>query len=197
MTIPRKLLAVAAVAWLAACTSQKEPAEQTAASIEASLEEIRADAQQYAAEQLQAADASVNRLKDQLARQDYSAVMQTAPSVRAELTALRTTVAEGKANAEAVAAAAQQEWDELNAAVPPLVEKLQARVDQLAKTRKYPKGMDKAAYEAARNGFEGLKTEWTEATAEFASGDAASAVRKARNAKVKAEELINQLEVQA
>jgi hypothetical protein len=197
MSIPRKLLAVVAVAWLAACTSQKEPAEKAAASIEASLEEIRVDAQQYAAEQLQAADASVKRLKDQLARQDYSAVMQTAPSVRAELAALRTTVTEGKANAESVAAAAQQEWDELNAAVPPLVEKLQARVDQLAKTRKYPKGMDKAAYEAARNGFEGLKTEWTEATAEFASGQAASAVRKARNAKVKAEELINQLEVQA
>jgi hypothetical protein len=197
MPTPRKLLAILAVAWLAACTSQKEPAEQTTASIEASLEEIRADAQQYAAEQLQAADASVNRLKGHLARQDYSAVMQTAPSVRAELAALRTTVTEGKANAESVAAAAQQEWDELNAAVPPLVEKLQARVDQLARTRKYPKGMDKAAYEAARSGFEGLKAEWTEATAEFAAGEAASAVRKARNAKVKAEELIDQLEVPA
>jgi hypothetical protein len=197
MRIPRKLLAVAAVALLAACTSQKEPAEKTAASIEASLNEVRADAQQYAAEQLQAAEASVNRLKEQLARQDYSAVMQTAPSVRAELAALRTTVTEGKANAEAVAAAAQQEWDELNAAVPPLVEKLQARVDQLAKTRKYPKGMDKPAFEAARSGFEGLKAEWTEATAEFASGEAASAVRKARNAKTRAEELITQLEVQA
>jgi hypothetical protein len=192
----RKILALAALALLAACTSQKEPAEQTAANIEASLNEIRTDAQQYAAEQLQAAEASVNRLKGQLAKQDYSAVMQTAPAVRAELGALRTAVTEAKANAEAVAAAAQQEWDELNAAVPPLVEKLQARVDQLAKSRKYPKGMDKAAFESARNGFEGLKTEWSEASAEFASGEAASAVRKARNAKAKAEELINVLEVQ-
>ena len=90
----RKLLAVAAVALLAACTSQKEPAEQTTASIEAGLNEIRADAQQYAAEQLQAADASVNRLKEHLARQDYSAVMQMAPAIRAELAALRTTVTE-------------------------------------------------------------------------------------------------------
>jgi hypothetical protein len=192
-----KILAVAAVALLAACTSQKEPAEQAAASIEASLNEIRADAQQYAADQLQAADASVNRLKEQLARQDYSAVMQTAPAVRAELSALRTTVTDAKANAESVAAAAQQEWDDLNAAVPPLVEKLQARVDQLTKTRKYPKGMDKTAFEAAKTGFEGLKTEWTEASSEFASGEAASAVRKARNAKAKAEELMTRLEVQA
>ena len=193
----RKLLAVAAVALLAACTSQKEPAEQTTASIEAGLNEIRADAQQYAAEQLQAADASVNRLKEHLARQDYSAVMQMAPAIRAELAALRTTVTEARADAESVAAAAQQEWDDLSAAVPPLVEKLQARVDQLSKTRKYPKGMDKAGFEAARSGFETLKTEWNEASAEFTSGQAASAVRKARSAKARAEELVNQLEVQA
>ena len=47
-------------------------------------------------------------------------------------------------------AAAQSEWNELTASVPPMVEKLQARVDQLSKTRKYPKGMDKAAFEAAK-----------------------------------------------
>src|SRR5688572_31493247 len=50
--------------------------------------------QQFAAEQLQTAEASVNRLKAHLARQDYSAVMQTAPSVRAELAALQTTRSE-------------------------------------------------------------------------------------------------------
>ena len=78
-----------------------------------------------------------------------------------------------------------------------MVEKLQARVDQLSKTHKYPKGMDKAAFEAAKTGFESLKTEWTEAGSEFTSGQAANAVRKARSAKAKAEELIQQLEVPA
>jgi hypothetical protein len=191
-----QVFALAATVLLMACGSQKEPAEQAMASIESSFNEVRADAQQYAAEQLQATEASVNRLKEQLAKQDYSAVMQLAPSVRAELSALRTTVNEAKANAEAVAAAAQTEWNELSASVPPMVEKLQARVDQLAKSRKYPKGMDKAAFESAKSGFETLKTEWTEASAEFASGEAASAVRKARSAKARAEELINQLEIQ-
>jgi hypothetical protein len=76
-----------------------------------------------------------------------------------------------------------------------MVEKLQARVDQLSKTRRYPHGMDKAAFDSAKANFESLKTEWTEAGSEFASGQAASAVRKARSAKAKAEELINALEV--
>jgi len=145
---------------------------------------------------LLATETSVDRLKANLAKQDYGAVVVGAPSVSAEVSALKETITEAKADAEATVAAAQAEWTDLNAKVPALVEKLQARVDQLAKTHKYPKGMDKAAFDAAKTGFEELKTEWTEASSEFASGEAASAVRKARAAKSKAEELVTQLEVQ-
>jgi hypothetical protein len=140
-------------------------------------------------------EASVNRLKENLAKQDYRQVVMGAPSVASEVTALKEQVATAKADAEATMAAAKAEWDDLSASVPPMVEKLQARVDQLAKSRKYPKGMDKAGFDAAKANFESLKTEWTEAGSEFASGQAASAVRKARGAKAKAEELINSLEV--
>jgi hypothetical protein len=194
--MPAKFITLAAAVLMAACTSQKEPAEKAVAKIDASLEEIRKDAQVYAADQLLATETSVDRLKANLAKQDYGAVVMGAPSVSAEVSALKETITEAKADAEATVAAAQAEWTDLSAKVPTLVEKLQARVDQLAKTRKYPKGMDKAAFDAARNGFEELKTEWTEASNEFASGEAASAVRKARSAKAKAEELVNQLEVQ-
>jgi hypothetical protein len=190
-----RLIALAAAAILAACANQKQPAEQAVAKIDASLSEIRADAQQYAADQLQAVDASVTRLKDNLAKQDYRAVVMGAPSVASEVAALKDQVATAKADAEATLAAAQTEWNDLTASVPPLVEKLQARVDQLSKSRKFPKGMDKAAFDSAKANFESLKTEWTEAGSEFASGQAASAVRKARSAKAKAEELINTLEV--
>jgi hypothetical protein len=192
----RTILALAATV-LVACSSQKEPAENAVAKVDASLNEFRADAQQYAADQLQTVDASVKRLKDALANKNYRVVVSAAPSVTAEIDALKTSVAEAKQEAEATLAAAQSEWSDLSTSVPPLVEKLQARVDELSKSRKYPKGMDKAAFEAAKSGFESLKTEWTEAGSEFAAGQAANAVRKARSAKAKAEELINTLEVQA
>jgi len=194
MKTPITILALALV--LLACTSQKEPAENAVAKVEASLTEVRTDAQQYAADKLQAVDESVKKLKDALANQNYRVVISAAPSVAAEVEDLKTAITQGKAEAEATLAAAQTEWNDLSASVPPLVEKLQARVDQLTKSRKYPKGMDKAAFEAAKSGFETLKTEWTEAGTEFASGQAANAVRKARNAKARAEELINALEVQ-
>jgi hypothetical protein len=192
-----RLIALAAAALLAACANQKEPAEQAVARVEASLGEIRTDAQQYAADELKNIDDSVNRLKANLARQDYGAVVMGAPSVASEVEALKQRVATAKADTEATMAAAQTEWNELTASVPPLVEKLQTRVDQLSKSRKFPKGMDKAGFDAAKANFETLKTEWTEAGSEFASGQAANAVRKARSAKAKAEELINTLEVKA
>jgi hypothetical protein len=190
-----RYIALAAAVILAACANQQQPAEQAVAKVDASLNEIRADAQQYAADQLQTVETSVNRLKDNLAKKDYRAVVMGAPSVASEIDALKEKVATAKADAEATLAAAQTEWNDLTASVPPLVEKLQARVDQLTKTRKFPKGMDKAAFDSAKTNFESLKTEWTEAGSEFASGQAASAVRKARSAKAKAEELINALEV--
>ena len=192
-----KIVALAAAAMLAACTSQKEPAERAVAKIEASLNDVRADAEKYAGDQLKSTEASVNRLKENLAKQDWSGVVVGAPSVAAEVDALKTTVFNAKTDAEATLAAAQTEWTDLNSSVPPMVEKLQARVDQLAKSKKFPKGMDKAGFETAKTDFESLKTEWTEATSEFASGQAANAVRKARGAKAKAEELITKLEVAA
>jgi hypothetical protein len=196
MKIARTILALTAVV-LMACTSQKEPAENALAKVEASLNEVRADAEQYAAEELKAADQSIANLKSRLANKEYRLVVIESSGVATRIDALKTTIAEAKANAEATLAAAQTEWNDLSASVPPLVEKLQARVDQLTRTRKYPKGMDKAAFEAAKSGFETLKTEWSEAGNEFAAGQAANAVRKARNAKARAEELMNTLEVQA
>jgi len=192
-----KIVALAAAAMLAACTSQKEPAEQAVAKIEASLNDVRADAEKYAADQLKTTEASVNRLKENLAKQDWSGVVVGAPSVASEVDALKTTVASAKADAEATLAAAQTEWSDLSGSVPPMVEKLQARVDQLAKTKKFPKGMDKAGFETVKTSVESLKTEWTEAASEFAAGQAANAVRKARSAKAAAEDLMTRLEVTA
>ena len=56
-----KIVALAAAAMLAACTSQKEPAERAVAKIEASLNDVRGDAEKYAGDQLKSTEASVNR----------------------------------------------------------------------------------------------------------------------------------------
>jgi hypothetical protein len=187
------MLAAASLA-LAACANQKEPAEQAVAKVESTLAEFHADAEKYAADELKDVDDSVKNLKNNLARKDYGSVVMAAPSVNASIAALKQTVEQRKADAEQMMAAAQTEWNDLSATLPKTVETLQARVDQLAKNHKFPKGLDKAGFDAAKTDFENLKTGWTEASAEFASGKMAEAVRKARAIKAQADELAQKLE---
>lgn len=186
-------LAAAALV-LTGCANQKEPAEQTAAKVEAALAEIHADAEQYASEELKDVDADVANLKKNLAARDYGAVLVSAPSVTSSIATLRETVAQRKADAAQVLAAAQAEWNDITASLPKAVDALQARVDQLSKTRKLPKGLDKAGFDSAKADVETLKGEWTQASTEYAEGHVADAVRKARSLKARSEDLLTRLD---
>jgi len=179
---------------LGACADQKAPAEQAVAKAESALAEFRADAEKYAADELKDVDSAVGNLKNNLARKDYGAVVMGAPPVSASIATLKETVNQRKADAEQMMAAAQTEWTDLSASVPKAVETLQARVEQLGKTRKFPQGMDKAGFEAAKADFENIKNSWTQASAEFAEGKVADAVRKGRAIKSQSEDLMTRLE---
>jgi DNA repair exonuclease SbcCD ATPase subunit len=188
------LAAIAASAvLLTACANQKEPAEKAVARIEATVAEFKADADKYAAEELKDVEKSVARLKKKLAEQDYGGALQGAPAVASTVNKLKDTVAARKAEAEEMLAAFQAEWSELNTSVPQLVSDVQARMDALSRSRRLPKGMDKAAFDKAKADFEAVKASWAQATTEFGSGMVADAVRKARAAKAKSQMLLNRL----
>lgn len=188
------MLAAASLA-LAACSNQKEPAERAFAKVQSSLAEFHADAEKYASEELKDVDADVANMKKNLDSQDYGQVVMSAPSVSSSVNNLKQTVEQRKADAEQMLAAAQTEWNDLSASVPKAVDSLQAKVDQLTKTRKLPKGMDKAGFDAAKTEFETMKNGWTQASADFAAGKVAEAVRKARAIKAQGDELMTKLEV--
>ena len=190
MRIAKMFVALTATALaLAACANHKEPAEKAIAQVESALAEIRADAEKYAPEDLKGLDESIATLKRGFGNKRYSEVLTAQPSVASAVTALKETIAKAKADSEEILAAAQAEWTELNASVPPLVDAIQGRVDTLTKSRKLPKDVDKATFETIKTDFETVKSDWTAATREYAAGAAADAVRKARAAKSKAEEI--------
>jgi chromosome segregation ATPase len=194
MRIAKTLLALAATTlMLFACANQKEPAEKAVAQVESSLAEFRADAEKYAAEELKGVEDSVAKLKANLTRKDYQAVVLGAPAVASSVRSLKETVATKKADMEAVMAAAQAEWADISAKMPQMVETLQSRIDTLSKSRKLPSGVDKATFESVKTDFETVKTQWAEASSEFASGMSADAVRKARNAKTMGESILVRL----
>jgi hypothetical protein len=184
----------AATLVLTGCANKKEPAEKAVAQVESSLAEIRADGEKYAADEFKDVNDSVGNLKSNLARHDYGAVVMGARSVNSAIVSLKETIAQRKVEADQMLEAATSEWNDLSASVPPMVDALQKRVDQLAKTRKYPGGLDKAGFDAAKTDFENLKNEWTAASAQFTEGKVAEALRKARVIKAQGDELMQKLE---
>src|SRR5687767_649544 len=128
MRIPQLLLSLAATLLLAAgCTSQEDPAKNAVAQGEAALSAVRDDAAKYAPEELKAPEATLAKFKDDVAKENYQAVLEGVPQFNAEMKTLNEAVTVKK-TAEA---AATNEWQALNTEVPKAVEEIENRMKNL------------------------------------------------------------------
>jgi hypothetical protein len=175
----------AALLLAAGCANKQEPATKAVADAEAALATIRDEAGQFAASELQAADTAIADMKARLASKDYDAVVEGAPALSQQIETLRTTTATRRTEREQANEAAKATWATLSGDVPNMVQAIQSRVDVLSKSRRLPKGLDKATFEAARADFEQMKTAWGEATAAASSGNAVEAVSRGEVAQSK------------
>jgi PBP1b-binding outer membrane lipoprotein LpoB len=189
MRISNVLMTLAATAFLiTGCSNQKTPATSAVEQAEAAMTQVRPDAEKYAPEELKTTDASLAKLKSDLAAGDYKGVVAGVPEFNKDIAALKDAVVAKQTQA----AAATNEWNTLSAEVPKTVEAIQARVDALSKA-KLPKEVNKEAFDAAKASLETMKATWAEATAAFTAGNAAEATDKGRMVQAKAEEVKGQL----
>ena len=188
--------------WLAAsvtalivfgCASQKEPAEQAVANINAALSTAHDSAAKYAPDGLQSVEAQVATLKDNLAKGDYKKVLADAPAVATAVTNLQQAAIAKQEEADTKLAQTKQQWRTLSVDVPKMVAAIQARVGELSKSRRLPKGVSKASFESAKASLESLNSAWTEATGAIANEDYAGGVAKGQAAKDKATEITHEL----
>jgi len=190
MQITKVLMGLAASTLLfTGCSNQKAPATSAVTQAEAAVAEIRDDATKYAPAELATTDATLNKMKENLAQEDYKDVIASVPQFNKDVATLRETLV-GK---QTQVIAATREWESLNAEVPKEVEAIQVRVDSLASSPKLPKEVDKHEFEAAKASLETMKSTWTEATAAFSSGNATEAADKAREVQGKVQEVKGQL----
>jgi hypothetical protein len=175
-----RFLALCSVAILfVACVNQMEPAKNALDHINSVLNAASADAQQYIPEQFAQAQAKVAGLTASFEKKDYPAVVAGAPAVLTEVSGLADAAAAKKD--EAVKALGN-EWRSLEASVPQTLTAVQARVDDLTKTKRVPKGADLGA---AKTGVADATTAWGNAQAAFKSGNPADAVTAAKDAQSK------------
>jgi len=190
------LLGLAAVL-VVGCANQKGPAEQAVAGAETALAAVRDDAQKYVPDRLQAVDAQLAALKDNLAKGDYRAALTGAPTVNSAIRSLKDAAEAKKADAGAALARAKDAWGPLSTEVPKMVDATENRVTALSKSHHLPKGVTKEGLAAARSGVDLLKSMWSEASNASASGDFTTAVTKAQAVKDKAAEIMRSLGMSA
>lgn len=177
----------------AGCSRGKDEATRAVSAAESSLAAIREDAAKYMPGELQSVESSLASLKDNLAKGDYKQVVANAPALNSSIDSLKSGVA---AKADEAAAAAS-EWTSYVASVPQMVTALQSRVDILAKSKRYPKGLDAKSFATLQSDFENMKSEWAAAMSSSTGGNPVDAVARAKSAKATGERLLQQLGMSA
>lgn len=179
MRIPALILALSANALLMACADREVPAQQILTSAEAAINESRPDAEKYAPELLQTADATLAKARQDFAAEEYQAVLDARPALNQQIVAMRESVVATQTSM----AAATHEWESLSEEVPKLVEAIEVRVDSLSGQKQ----------QAAKAELATLKATWQEAAAAFSAGNPLEAADKGRVVQMKAKDVSEQL----
>jgi hypothetical protein len=186
------LITLAAIL-LAACASQKEPAQKLLTDIESTVTAASAEAAKYVPDQLADVQSKLGALKASFDKQDYAAVVTGAPAVLSAAQGLATAAAAKK---DEVLKALNDEWSGLATALPAAVTAIQSRIDLLSKksSKKMAAGID---LDAAKAGLADAGALWSKAQAAFASGSLDEAVSTAKEVKAKLNALATSLKMEA
>lgn len=176
---------------LAACASQKEPAQKLIGDIESTVAAASTEAAKYVPDQLADVQSKLSGLKASFDKQDYAAVVTGGPAV---LTAAQGLATAAAAKKDEVLKALNDEWTGLAAALPGDVTAIQNRIAQLSKksSKKEAKGID---LEAAKSGVGDAGSLWSKAQAAFAAGNVDEAVSTAKDVKAKVEAIAASLKL--
>jgi len=176
---------------LAACAGQKEPAQKLISDVESVVTAASPEAAKYVPDQLAGVQSKLDALKASFAKQDYAAVVTTAPAVLSSAQDLATAAAAKK---DEVLKSLNDSWSALAASVPAEVAAVQNRIDQLSKKsgNKMPAGLDLNAAKGAEGEVAAL---WSKAQAAFAAGNLEEAVSTAKEVKAKVEAIAASLKL--
>ncbi len=171
---------------LGACSSAKAPAEQAIKAAEEALKAAKAEAMKYIPEQVRNAEEALKAAKEKFEKRDYPAAVSAANAVLAKAKDLVSSSASRKAELT-------KNWEELSAGLPKTIAEIKSRITVLSRSRKLPKGLDKAKLESAKIGLDEVGREWEEADKAFKEGSLAEAVAKAKDAREKADGIMSSL----
>ena len=158
-----------------ACSPMKEPAQAALADATSVLQKVAPDAEKYAPEQYAQVKEQVTGMQAAFDKQDYQAVLNTVHKLAPALKTLAETVANRKRDA---AIALKAQWTSLSADLPKSLAALEARLAEVRKTHRLPKGVSKDALPDADAAIADAKLLWSDAQGALTAGNVEDAVAK-------------------
>lgn len=177
---------------LAACASQKEPAEAALAAVEAKFKETGAEIQKYLPERYAEVEANIASLRDSVAAQDYGDVVAGASAAEDNL---RRALADARIRRAQVLVEMETEWAELTKSMPEMIASMDKKIT--AQRGRPPKGMTGDAWKQTIAEYDAARDAWSKAAAEMTSQTFEATVLAARDAKAKIAAIMESLGVKA
>lgn len=178
---------------LAAC-SQKDPAADAITAAENALNAVYEDAQNYVPERYAEVKAELETARTAFNEERYADAIAAVKDLPAHAEQLAKEAAAAK---EQRVSEMNADWARLSGSLPERLAGIGSRLDELAKMRRLPAGMDKPLLAEAKAAFASAETAWDEAGAAFTAGDLETAVGKARDVEGMAQDLVARLGMQA
>jgi len=163
---------------LAACASQKEPAQQSLTELEGAMAKVAEMGQKYMPEEYAEVDAQIAGLKASFDKGDYAAVVAGASKAAAAIRKLQADSIIAKAN---YAKQMNAEWADFTRTMPDTIIAVDKQISRAS--RSLPKGMDRDTFKQTVATFDEAKKTW-EAAAELGNaGKYEEAVMESRKVK--------------
>ena len=177
---------------LAACASQKEPAEQAFAALEAKLKESAAEIQKSLPDRYAEIEKTVAGLKDSLAKESYGDVVKGAAEAQ---DALKRAIADARVAQAQNMAKLETEWNDLVATMPAMISAMDKKIT--SQRGKPPKGLTADEWKQTIADYDAARDAWSKASAEMTRATFEATVMAARDAKAKIAAFMEKLEVKA
>jgi DNA repair exonuclease SbcCD ATPase subunit len=188
----RAAMLAALMLGLAACASQKEPAEAALAAAEAKFTEMGADIQKYLPERYAEVEQQLAALRDSVARQEYGDVVAGAAAAQDEI---KRAVADARIKRAQLLVEMESEWNDMVKSMPAMIAAMDKKIS--AQRGRPPQGMTADAWKQTVADYDAARDAWSKAAAEMTSQTFEATVVAARDAKAKIVAIMESLGVKA
>ena len=189
MRVLKLAAAVLVLGSFVACQTQKVPAETAYKAAETAWAAVSAEAVKYVPDQAKPISETLAKAKAALANGDYAAVIKDTTDLPAKISEVAKTVAAKKDEWTAA-------WKTLDSTLGSGLVAVQTKVDELAKAKKLPKGIEKTAVEGAQTALTAVQQTLADAKAAYQKADYEGALAGANKAKVELAKIMTDLKLE-